>query len=416
MVLTLPSPFEALDAAFAPYPTPFMVLDLGRVRANAERIEAAFRPLRPRLYYSIKANGDLRLLASLHEMGWGFDVASLGEMRWLQDLGVGSWMVNFSATVKVPQHIEEAHALGVRLFGFDSAEELRKLALLAPGCRGVLRLEVSQTGSRWPLGGKFGVPVGEAVPLLERAAELGVEPYGLAFHVGSQCVRTESWPAALVEARRVWDEAAARGIELKLLNLGGGFPAPYTDDVPSVAQIGNEVCRHARRLFPPDVGYALEPGRFMVAEAGVVATTVIGKALRKGRPWVFVDLSVYSGLFEVLAGWSYPIVTARDDRPKRTATLAGPSCDSTDILAREVELPDLEVGDRLLLLSAGAYTTAYRQYNGFSFPEVLVVDSAGVATGGPEARVGRATDGATPEDGGRQGAARGKGRGPRLMP
>jgi len=344
-------------------------------------VQAAFAPLRPRLYYSVKANSEPKLLLMLHRMGWGFEVASLGEIRQLERLGVPGREMIFSSTVKVPQHIAVAYEMGIRLFGFDSPEELRKLALLAPGCRVLLRLEVPQTGSRWPLGNKFGAPAGEALRLLGLAAKLGLEPYGLTFHVGSQCTRTETWLEALTIAGRVWEEAAAQGIKLKLLNLGGGLPALYTEDVPSVAELGNEVVRYACQLFPADTIYALEPGRFLVADAGTLVVTVIGKMRRRGREWVFVDLSAYTGLLEVFAGWTYPIVTTKDHLPRKRVTLAGPTCDSTDILARDIELPELEVGDRLLLLSAGAYTTSYREYNGFSFPEVITVDSQGLEEG-----------------------------------
>jgi ornithine decarboxylase len=140
-----------------------------------------------------------------------------------------------------------------------------------------------------------------------------------------------------------------------------------------VAAIGALASQAALRTFGPDVEYAFEPGRSLVADAGTLVTRVVGKAVRGGKRWVFVDLSIYAGLLEVIGGWSYPIRTDRDHQPKHRVTLAGPSCDSTDILAEDVALPELEVGDRLELLSAGAYTTSYQTYNGLTFPTTVHV-------------------------------------------
>jgi ornithine decarboxylase len=256
---------------------------------------------------------------------------------------------------------------------FDSPAEVEKLARLAPGARVVLRVEVPPEGSRWPLDGKFGVPEDRAPDLLRLAQARGLHPCGLTFHVGSQCLRPQSWVEAIERCGKVWRTARAEGIDLDLVNLGGGLPSRYTEDVPGVVEIGEAVARAARGTFGPDVAYALEPGRVVVADAGVLTTSVIGTAERHGTRWVFVDLSIYAGLLEVIGGWSYPIRTAKDDLPRRPTTLAGPSCDSTDVLARDVALPALEVGDRLELLAAGAYTTSYREYNGFQFPTVIPV-------------------------------------------
>ena len=358
-----------------PAGTPCLVLDVDRVRANVETVRSSFQPLRPQIYYSIKASAEPSVLTAVGEMGCGFDIASIGELEWLRQANVFTSEVCFSSTVKIPSHITEAHRQGVQLYAFDSQDEVLKLARLAPGCKVILRLEVPHMGSRWPLAGKFGALASDAVPLLRLAREHGLDPHGLTFHVGSQCERIDSWLEALSIVRRVWNDADDRGIELKMLNIGGGLPAQYTEEVPSATEIGHEVSRYAIRAFGQATTYVVEPGRFIVADAGTMIATVVGKATRKGRPWIYVDLSIYAGLLEVTGGWSYPIVTNKDHLPKKRATLAGPTCDSTDIIALDVELPELEVGDRLAFLTAGAYTTAYQAYNGFSFPRVLTVRS-----------------------------------------
>jgi ornithine decarboxylase len=353
-----------------------MRLDLARVLANLETIRASFGLLRPQVFYSCKANADPALLAALHAAGCGFDVASMNEIDRLRAAGVPTSTAIFSSTVKVPAHIAYAHAAGIDTFAFDSETELDKLAKHAPGARVVIRIDVPHQGSRWPLAGKFGVSSLEAVELLMSARDRGLKPLGVTFHVGSQCERTQSWCDAIELARKTVDLARESGIELTLLNIGGGMPARYGQEVPSAAEIGNEVLAAVISGFDPSMRYAIEPGRFLVADAGKIVTTVIGKALRRGKLWVYVDLSIYAGLLEVIGGWTYPIVTEKDHLPRVKTTLAGPTCDSTDLIAADIELPELEVGDRITLLSTGAYTTSYEGYNGFEFPRTIIVDEA----------------------------------------
>jgi ornithine decarboxylase len=187
----------------------------------------------------------------------------------------------------------------------------------------------------------------------------------------------DTWAEAIEVCRWAWNGAAEAGVELSLLNLGGGIPGRYTTDVPTAAEIGAFVGQRVFGRFGPRVEYALEPGRSLVADAGTMVTSVIGKAVRHGKPWIYVDLSIYAGLLEVRDGWSYPIETDRDHLPKRPSMLAGPTCDSTDVLAVDADLPDLEIGDLVYIRTAGAYTTAWRQFNGFTFPKVIAVSSKG---------------------------------------
>jgi ornithine decarboxylase len=288
----------------------------------------------------------------------------------------------YSSPVKVPGHIAEAHRLGVDRFALDSPTEVDKLAQHAPGARVLIRLEVPQTGSKLPLDRKFGVPADDAVELLRSARAAGLKPYGLTFHVGSQCTQPSTWADAIDVCRWAWQGAARAGIELRMINLGGGLPSRYTEDVPTVAEIGGEVTRRVFGRFGPNVEYAIEPGRFLVADAGTIVTTVIGKAERHGRRWVYVDLSIYGGLLEVRDGWSYPFETTKDHLPRTRTTLAGPTCDSTDVLATDADLPELEVGDRVYIRTTGAYTTAWRRFNGFGFPAVIAASGGQAETEG----------------------------------
>jgi ornithine decarboxylase len=355
--------------------TPHLILDLDVIRRKVEEVRACFSLLRPRIFYSVKANPSPEVLATIADMNCGFDVASIGEIRALSQIGVLPDAMCFSSTVKIPSHITEAYSRGVRLFAFDNDEELKKLSHLAPRASTILRLDVPSAGSRWPLAGKFGALPTSALELFRRAESLELAAYGLTFHVGSQCVRTDSWTNALEIAYRVWDEAERHGISLRMLNIGGGLPAEYGEEVPSIAEIGNAVSRSVLRTFGSEIEYAIEPGRYIVANAGTLVTSVIGKARRKGNTWIYVDLSIYAGLLEVIGAWTYPMRTAKDHLPKHLVTLAGPSCDSTDIIASQIALPELEVGDRIELRTAGAYTTAYSNYNGLEFPAVICRDA-----------------------------------------
>jgi ornithine decarboxylase len=366
---------DGLPICFHDVATPSLILDLDRVRTNLAAVRSAFARLQPRVHYAVKANGDPRLLTLLHGLGSGFDVASINEVRRLVSLGVPAARMTFGSTVKIPEHVAAAVAFGVDQFAFDSETEVAKLARVAPGARVVLRLDVPDTGSRWPPSGKFGAALDEAVALLRLADRSGLVPQGLTFHVGSQCLRATTWCEALDACARVWREAAEAGIHLRLINAGGGLPTRYTEDVPTVDTIARAVVPHVLDTFGPDVEFALEPDRYLVGDAGTLVTSVIGKARRAGKPWIFVDQSVYAGLLDVVGGWRYPIVTEKDYLPKRPTALAGPTCDSRDVLAADVRLPELEVGDRLLLFSAGAYTTSYREYNGFPFPRIITTAS-----------------------------------------
>jgi ornithine decarboxylase len=368
--------------AFHPIPdqessTPYLLLDLAQVQRNLESITRAFAALHPTIFYPVKTNGEQPVLELLRNLGHGFDVASQNEVRRILSLGVTPQKMVFSAPVKVPSHIEEAHRRGLDLFVIDSESEVLKLERLAPGSRVIVRLEVPQSGSQLPLGGKFGVPANEAVQLMKLARARGLRPHGLAFHVGSQCTRIETWAEAIDVCRWAWNGAAEDGIKLSLVNLGGGIPGRYTTDVPLAKEIGSFVGQKVFGRFGPDVEYALEPGRSLVADAGTMVTSVIGKAIRRGKPWIYVDLSIYAGLLEIRDGWSYPMETEKDHLPKQSTTLAGPTCDSTDVLAVDVELPDLEIGDLVYIRTAGAYTTAWRQFNGFAFPKVIAVSQQG---------------------------------------
>lgn len=364
-------------------PTPYLVTDLDTVAARYAGFCSALPGVRA--FYAMKCNPAPEVLTTLAARGAGFEIASLGELRILQRLGVDPAEVLYSNPVKPPAHIAEAYRAGLWRFSFDSPNELAKIAAHAPGAAVYLRLRVDDRDSVFPLSGKFGAEPNDAAGLLLRARELGLRPYGLTFHVGSQCGSPAAWRRAIGAAGRLMARLDVEGIRLRMLNLGGGFPARYVADVPSIEAIGGAITPALTDLLPyrPEL-VAAEPGRHLVAESAVMAAGVIGRARRGAENWLFLDVSAYHGLMETLQtadGWHYPLWTSlrgHADLPRLRFTVTGPSCDSSDTMFTDVWLPAaIDVGDTLYIGSAGAYTLSYAStFNGFDPPIPVYVGSS----------------------------------------
>lgn len=351
--------------------TPFLVIDRDAIRRKFGEFQKAIG--QARIFYALKANAHRRIVKLMLELGADFEISSGEELSFLLSHGVPPQRLISSNPVKTKEFIEAAYASGVEFLAFDSYAEIEKLAQFAPGSKVYVRLSVSNEGSQWPLSRKFGVGAAEAVRLLVEAGERGLDPCGIAFHVGSQCTEQATWIKALEESKGVWDLAEGRGLKLRMLNIGGGFPIRYTDRVPSIVQIAKAVRDKIEKTFPKNVEIFVEPGRALVGEAGILVATVIGKGMRNGEKWLYLDAGVFNGLMESIGGIRYPVAVARDG-PRSGWVLAGPSCDSFDVIATEVELSEPEMGDAVYIMSAGAYTTAYASnFNGFCIPKTYFV-------------------------------------------
>lgn len=359
--------------------TPFFLFDLGRIRSRFERISAAFPGAG--IFYAVKANNHEEVLAELAAAGSCFDVGARHEAELLLSLGVEPERMIFSAPVKLQSHIRDAYRMGIDMYVFDSEEELSKLALLAPGSKVFLRLAVGNEGSFFPLSMKFGAPPSEACALMSRASELGLSPYGIAFHVGSQCTRVETWREAMEVAAGVAWELHAIGIDCRALDIGGGFPIRYTEDVPSIEEVASSVLEIHRERFPVGTRLLVEPGRFVVGESAILATTVIGRALRGDEEWLFVDVSAFHGLLEAQqmnGRFPYPVRASHNGTASRRYVLSGPTCDPDDTIMAEVWLPEVKVGERLYIQNVGAYSFVYAtSFHGFSPPEIHMLSDGG---------------------------------------
>ena len=362
------------------YPTPFLVCDLATVADRYREFCAALPHVQT--FYAMKCNSSPEVLLTLAARGSGFEVASIGELTQLVAIGINPADVLFSNPIKPPAAIVDAHRSGLWRFSFDSEGELRKLAELAPGSAVYLRLRVDDSTSAFPLSRKFGAEAGEARALMLLARSLGLIPYGITFHVGSQCASTSTWRQAIAAAGRLMTKLEADGVRLEMLNLGGGFPARYGQQVPTIAQISTAVMPSLDELLPyrPSL-IAAEPGRHLVAESGVMVASVLGRGVRANENWIYLDVGAYNGLMETqqtVNQWSFPLWSSRSDHAYVSHlpyTVTGPSCDSSDTMFYGVALPStIDVGDRVYIGAAGAYTLSYAStFNGFPIPTPLFV-------------------------------------------
>ncbi len=353
--------------------TPCLVVDLEIVAENYARLRAALPPAA--IYYAVKANPAPQILALLDREGSCFDAASVYEIDSCLAAGATPERISFGNTIKKQAHIARAFDLGVRLFAFDSDAELEKLAVAAPGARVYCRFLMSGNGADWPLSEKFGCDPRTTARLLVRAAELGLEPSGVSFHVGSQQRDVGQWDIALGIAADIFAAVAASGIELDMVNIGGGFPARYrAPNTPLdgyATAIMEAMTRHFGNRLPAMIA---EPGRCLPGDAGVIQTEVVlisRKSDAAERRWVYLDIGRFGGLVEVMdESIQYRIRTPYNGGPTGPVVIAGPTCDEVDVLydAAGYELPlELAVGDKLEIDSAGAYTASYCSvgFNGF---------------------------------------------------
>ena len=353
--------------------TPCLVLDLDRVEDNFRSMRAAFPDAR--IYYAVKANPARPVLERLVALGSRFDAASWEEIEMCLAAGAGADRISFGNTIKKASAIRRAAGAGIDLFVFDSGEELEKIAANAPGARVFCRLAVGTVGSVFPLAKKFGAGMDLAAELMLRARDLGLDPYGLSFHAGSQQTSAEAHEAAIGQVAMLFDELEQAGIKLRMINLGGGFPTRYQEDVPAIGAFAHGIDRALKFHFgneQPEV--LVEPGRFMVGDAGVVQAEIVLVSHRtKGDPlrWVYLDIGKFGGLSETEGELTrYVFRTRHDGGPDGPVIIAGPTCDSADTLYdhSDYKLPlALTHGDRIEILAAGAYVTTYAStgFNGF---------------------------------------------------
>jgi ornithine decarboxylase len=359
-------------ARTATHATPFLLMDLDIVVRQLER----FRSLLPgvTVHYAMKCNPDPRLLERLMAAGASFEIASLTELQTLSTIGAPVRDVIFSNPVKAPEHMRGAFEAGVRRFAFDSVTELEKLARHAPGSSVYVRLRTLDINSVVPSEGKFGVDPEHAAELMLHARALDLIPLGIGFHVGSQMLDPYSWTVAIMQTADLMRRLDVIGIHIDMLDLGGGFPACYEHETPDLSAITDAIqIALAEHLPYPVPNIVIEPGRGLVADAGLMVATIIGTATRAGKQWVHLDIGAFNGMMESLETRNelrYPMTDSKSSPQLASYHVTGPTCDSQDTLLFDVNLSKgLSPGDRIYIHTAGAYTTSYAStFNGFDLP------------------------------------------------
>jgi ornithine decarboxylase len=352
---------------------PVLVVDLDVVRDNYNTFAKALPD--SRVFYAVKANPAPEVLSLLASLGSCFDTASVAEIEMALAAGASADRISYGNTIKKERDIARAFALGVRLFAVDCKPEVEKVARAAPGSKVFCRILCDGAGAEWPLSRKFGCEPAMAADVLEHAHRQGLEAYGISFHVGSQQRNQHAWDRALAQAAAVFKECGERGINLSMVNLGGGFPTKYLKNVPTVRTYGSAIFRALRKHFGNRIPETIiEPGRGMVGNAGVIETEVVlvsKKSEEEDVRWVYLDIGKFGGLAETMdEAIRYPIRTPRDGGEMAPCILAGPTCDSADVLYEKQPYPlpvSLEIGDKLLIEGTGAYTSTYSSvaFNGF---------------------------------------------------
>lgn len=353
---------------------PCVVVDLDIVRDNFETFARSLPDTS--VYYAVKANPAPEILTLLESLGSSFDCASVGEIEMVLATGADASRISYGNTIKKERDIVRAFAYGVRLFAVDCAEEVEKIARVAPGSRVFCRVLCDGFGAEWPLSRKFGCDPQMASDVLEHAHRLGLEAYGVSFHVGSQQANLQAWDFALAMAAGVFREMARRGIDLKMVNMGGGFPTRYLKDIPGVPRYGEAIFQALTKHFGNQLPETIvEPGRGMVGNAGLIEAEVVLISRKSDADevrWVYLDIGKFHGLAETMdEAIRYPIRTPKDGDATAPCVLAGPTCDSVDVLYEKTpyELPiSLSIGDKVLIEACGAYTTTYSSvgFNGFA--------------------------------------------------
>jgi ornithine decarboxylase len=352
---------------------PCLVLDIDVVRENYQNFAKALPDAK--VFYAVKANPAPEVLTLLAGLGCCFDVASIGETHAVLAAGATPDRISYGNTIKKEREIAAAFKLGVTLFAVDCEAEVEKVARAAPGSRVICRIVCDGSGAEWPLSRKFGCEPVYAADILEFAHKQGLIPLGVSFHVGSQQHNVEAWDRALASTAAVFRACAERGISLSIVNLGGGFPARYVRKTPKLESYGRAIFRALRKHFGNNLPNTyVEPGRGLVGNAGVIEAEVVLIAKRSPEDevrWVYLDIGKFHGLAETIGeSIRYPMRTIKDRDETAPCIVAGPTCDSVDVLYEKTPYPlpvSLAIGDKVLIEAAGAYTTTYSSvgFNGY---------------------------------------------------
>ncbi|MFH1199737.1 MAG: type III PLP-dependent enzyme [Candidatus Micrarchaeota archaeon] len=331
---------------------------------------------RVKVHYAVKANSHKGVLNALRDEGASFDVASFGEIQSLLSMGVDATRMVFANPVKMTEDIIRAYNVGVDAFMFDNDAEINKMARYAPDADVILRVFVSNDDAYYKLSTKFGAKPDQAIRLCRKARKMGLNPIGLTFSAGCQVMSSKAYLEGISTCRKLFKEAKKEGLNFKVLDMGGGYPVAYNHSFVDPKPLMQEIRKALDEHFPESLGVEIwaEPGRFICGNAAVLITSVIGKSKRNGVIWYYLDDGYYHDLADVpFSKWKFDFLTSRRGK-KHLSVLAGPSCDSFDVITRREWLPELELDDLLLVPSAGAYSNVLTtRFNGFDPAKIVFI-------------------------------------------
>jgi len=362
--------------------SPLLVIDHAKIREQYRQ----FRKYMPRvgIYYAIKANPELQIIKTLQKLDSGFDVASQEEFDIVMAAASKAKLrkkldfvyndIILANTIKPIETLKKMIPYRT-LMTFDNLEELKKIKRYCPNAGLIIRLRVANIGAMVELSSKFGVEPKAAMPLIDAAVEMGMDVEGISFHVGSQCVNFENYMAALNMASQLLKEARGKGYNVRILNIGGGFPVNYDGIKVSIAQFGRKISKEIDRLFPKNIEIVAEPGRYLVAESAKLVVKIVGKAFRDGKNFYYINDGVYNTLSGVIFDHCVYHFHSFKAGKKKMSAVVGPTCDALDTVSNSESLPELEIGDLLYVNNIGAYSNASAtNFNGFAKANILHIN------------------------------------------
>lgn len=354
--------------------SPLLVLSLKQIKENYASLREAMP--QAKICYAVKANPAKEILKKMKKLGSDFEIASWGELLKTRSVGYPASRLLNTNPVKTPEDIISCRKAGVNWFVYDNFEEIKKLARLAPNVNVLLRLSFPNRNCQVNLSSKFGALPRDALTLIEEGVKAGLKVRGLHFHVGSQMYSAKNLLKAIRTCRRIFDNAARKDIAyFDILDVGGGYPAPYLEPQKPIQKFCSPVKELLNRLFP-SAEIWIEPGRFIPASAVTLITRVIGKSIRRSLRWYYLDDGVYNSFSgRIYDHCDYRYLTEKDGERRYPSVLAGPTCDSFDVVKSKILLPDLNVGDLVIIPTMGAYTSvSATHYNGFLPAKMLTID------------------------------------------
>jgi ornithine decarboxylase len=359
--------------------TPYILLDLSKIESNLSFFKDTMGFSSEDIFYPVKVNSDEEVIRLLHSLSCHFEVGAISEIEHLIQNGINPMDILYGNPVKWAKHIQQAYQFGITTYGADTERELKKISENAPRSCVYFRIDIDNTGAEWALKGKFGANIKEIPRFFSTAKQYQLEPLGISFHLGWNNANEETWRNVFENINNWILENNKTTLDIKTINIGGGFPAHLNNQFDDLVGISRVVLPYLTKWRNKGIRVLAEPGSFLLANAGVLVTSVIEVVERKGKTWVFLDSGIFQGFYWILGGLKYNIENIKKEKNQnlKKITVCGPTCDTHDIFSEDIFLPEnTKVGDIIIIHPAGAYIKSAQNYNGFLYPKQIVKKSS----------------------------------------